>query len=305
MSKKIEWVDGLKGFGCTSVVFLHLLACLFPKAQNGANEYIYGGVYNYIQLTPINILFNGSFFVYIFWTLSAYLLTKAINNANDIFPRLRRKYFRLFLLAIIVSIPAFILLKCGLYYYDRAGSLIENSFWTNERDYSQFFLVDLLRELVWNDWFGSSYIIPPFWTMRYEILGSIIISTLIACDCTNNRKLIAFIILIIMGTNLIPYLCFFNGMILASKDFKISPHISFFCFFIGVLLGAYPPTGIPVAGMYNKVYIFFVVSYNKVFDTLYGVHFMYVVASAMIILGVINNDLLRNFFGGDCLKTSF
>lgn len=281
-----------------------MLACLFPKAQNGANEYIYGGVYNYIQLTPINIIFNGSFFVYIFWTLSAYLLTKAINNANDIFPRLRRKYFRLFLLAIIVSIPAFILLKCGLYYYDRAGSLIENSFWTNERDYSQFFLVDLIRELIWNDWFGTSYIIPPFWTMRYEIVGSILISTFIVCDCTKNRKLIAFTIFILMGTNLVPYLCFINGMVLASKDFKISSHAAFWGFLGGVLLGAYPPTGIPAAGMYNKIYTHFIDYFNRLFDKPYGVHFMYVVASSMIIYGVINSDLLQNFLGG-CQKWMF
>lgn len=65
--QEIKWITGLKGFCCITVVLLHLLACLFVPAQNAAYKYLpITGMYNFIQLTPVNIFFNGSFSVYIF-----------------------------------------------------------------------------------------------------------------------------------------------------------------------------------------------------------------------------------------------
>lgn len=80
--EELRWVTGVKGCCCVSVVLLHLLACLFPAAHNASVKYLpTTGIYNYIQLTPINVIFNGSFAVYIFWILSAFLMARSYQNS--------------------------------------------------------------------------------------------------------------------------------------------------------------------------------------------------------------------------------
>ena len=105
-SAKISWISGLKGVACLAVVNIHLLACLMPEAQNGSVQNISAldGVYNFIQLTPINIVFNGSFFVFVFWTLSAYLMVVSNRNEqNHLVVKLVRKFLRIFSVVFIVS----------------------------------------------------------------------------------------------------------------------------------------------------------------------------------------------------------
>lgn len=215
---KIEWIDGLKGFGCMTVVFLHLLACILPDAQNGAVKYVnaMGGCYNFIQLTPINIFFNGSFFVYIFWMISAYLM---VASKKNIFEREIRKFLRLFIIVFVVSIVAFVLFKCGCYYHLKAGNFIENSFWINERDYSKYGLVQFLREILWNDWLGGiSYLIPPLWTMKVELIGCVLAGFIILAGQQNNIRVLLLFSGVLIGTGYVIYICFLLGIWLASMN---------------------------------------------------------------------------------------
>ncbi|MCM1257613.1 MAG: acyltransferase family protein, partial [Roseburia sp.] len=105
-TNEIGWVHGIKGFSCIAVVMLHLLACFLPDFMSGGT-FVYGGVYNFISLTPLNIFFNGSFCVYIFWTVSAFLLALKWNKNKSIEAMresILNKYFKMVIPVFIVTI---------------------------------------------------------------------------------------------------------------------------------------------------------------------------------------------------------
>jgi peptidoglycan/LPS O-acetylase OafA/YrhL len=300
MAKKqeISWITGVKGCCCISVVLLHLLACLFPAAQNGAVKYLpITGMYNYIQLTPLNIFFNGSFAVYIFWTLSAFLITRSYYNHPNAKMLARKnvsKFFRISSSVIIVSCIAFLLLKCGLYFHLQAGGLIENSFWINERDYSNFEINGLISELIWKDWIGSSKMIPPLWTLRFEFAGSILVTTLLATGQGKNKKLLLFLsVLLLGGGSLSAYICFVSGMILADiYEKENEKHWGIVFFGIGIIMGAYPPTGIPVDGMYHYIYKYIISNYNTLTNSESGPIVWYVISSFLVLFGIMKSKQL-------------
>lgn len=294
--KRIAWISGLKGFGCLTVVFLHLLACVCTTAQTGAAQYIpdWGGVYNFIQLTPVNIFFNGSFFVYVFWTLSAYLLTISYNNNSNVVAQEVRKYLRIFINVLIVSVIAFILLKTGLYYHIKAGELLKSSFWIVERDYTDFSVIRLIKEILWEDWVGlGSFMIPPLWTMKTEIIGCLITVLILHANLQKNYKLFAIIVMVLFGTKHLALCCFILGIVLANQSKKI---IGEPFFLIGVILGAYPPSGNPVHGMYKFIYDIFIEKLNTIFFGNHGVYLIYTVSASFIILGIKNSRLLSKLF---------
>ena len=294
---KIDWLTGLKGFGCVTVVFLHLLACLFPNAQNGGYKYIaaWDGMYNFIQLTPLNIFFNGSFFVYVFWTISAYLMALSYKENSQLFEKLFRKFFRLFFTASLISIIAFVLLKNGFYYYAQAGEIIEGSFWITERDYSVIGIWQLVRELLWDDWFATGYMIPPLWTMKTELVGCLTTGFILSTGQKDNKLLLGLLAFALFGTTLSVYSCFLVGILLSNYSER-KPYVGEISFVIGCFLGAYPPTGVPVHGVYNWMYETIVSKLNRTFFDGHGVWHIYIIASGLMMFGIIKSDLLKRVF---------
>lgn len=302
--QEVKWITGLKGFCCITVVLLHLLACLFVPAQNATYKYLpITGMYNFIQLTPINIFFNGSFSVYIFWTISAFLLTWSYNqnpSANMLARKNVSKFFRIMIPVVIVSIIAFTLLQCGLYYHLRAGGLLKHSFWITERDYTNFDIKSLIRELLWLNWMGESKMIPPLWTIKNEFIGCILVSMLLTTGLGKNKKIFAFLSILFFVGNFRMYICFIAGMLLAnvyedSKRGKGSKK-GIIYFVLGVVIGAYPPTGVPAAGMYRWVYDGILTKINAVANRTIGVHLLYILGAFLIMYGIIKCDGLKKMF---------
>lgn len=226
--RKILWVSGLKGFCSITVVTLYFMACFFSEVMNAQTYVFSSNRYNVISLTPLNILFNGSFSVYIFWTLSAFLLTYGWNknkNRTEMVRKNLNKYFRILFPVLLCSIIAFLLIKLNLYFHIEAGEMIENSFFTNERDYSNVTIRTLLSDILWRDfWTGTSQLIPPLWTMKIEMLGSIMTSVVlvIADDFKYRKYILLGLTFLFIGINP-PYICFIAGIWMAdyfSKERK-------------------------------------------------------------------------------------
>lgn len=302
--KQIEWVNGLKGVCSMMVVMLHLLACFFSEIL-GARTYVFSEkIYNFISLTPINIFFNGSFAVYIFGILSAFLITISWNqlkSTEDLTRKILNKYFRILFPVVLCSTIAFMLICCGLYYNIEAGRLLENSFFINERDYSNVSIMILLKDIIWNDFFGgSSVLIPPLWTMKIEFIGCLMTSSiLILLNNLKYRKLILIIISVICIKASVVYICFVAGIVLADyyQNKRITSNfMSIVTIGAGIILGAYPPSGIPESGIYYWVYKIFINSWDELLQQSTGVHAIYVLAAALIIYGIIINNTIQDFF---------
>lgn len=292
----IDWITGIKGWCCITVVILHLLACFYPEVLTAATYIFDGNTYNYISLTPLNILFNGSFSVYIFWMTGSFLIAYSWyerHSPADMERKLLNKYFRPLFPIVAVSALAFILIKTNLYYNVQAGEIIGNSFFTNERDWSLVTVRTLIEDVLWRDFFvGRVTLIPPLWTMPAELLGSCMTVLLLVLFGDNEYRYVLWGILsVILLKYSALYLCFIMGIVLADYFRNMKKPwtgLGILSFCMGIVLGSYPPSGIPQSGIYGWIYQNVIVRYNGLLLVDTGVHLMYVLAAALILFGCIS-----------------
>ncbi len=310
--KEIKWVYGMKAWGAFSVVMLHMLACMFPAVQNAETQVFPGtNTFNFIQLSPINIFFNGSFAVYVFWTLSGFLFTNSFlnqvetSNNTELCRKTVSKFLRIFIMVFLITTISFVLLKCGCYYHIQAGGMINNSFWINERDYSGFGFQQYIEEVFCTDWRGQSGFIPPLWTMRYELLGSILVCALLATGQVHNNALMIFLSVMFLMISA-PLVCFLSGILIASFYYKQRgnrinkqrnrnsfPNYGAFLFLFGIIMGAYPATGEPANGIYKIVYTYIIMPINTVIPGGSGIHLWYIIAAALMIIGTMMSPFIQ------------
>lgn len=308
--KDIGWVTGLKGACAVSVVLLHMLASFYADAVMGSTTISRLKTFNFISLTPINIIFNGSFAVYIFWMLAAFLISNSWFSQHDIKDMQRKifnKYFRNILPICICSIIAFAVIKLGGYFYEEAGTIIGNSFFTNERDFNSLSINSLLADLIWNDFFtGRVSIIPPLWTLHIDFKGSLLaVLLLIWISDKKRRKVIYGIMLFIILTldSLMVYACFLIGIMLAEyknnielKNKKSNDFLGIICLLAGAFLGGYPPSCIPSEGIYYYIYIGFVDKWNTILCSNMGANALYIFAATLILFGIMNSPKCQGLY---------
>lgn len=162
---RIAWITGLKGLSCYGVFLHHLSLNLDMDIYYGT---VPEGVTWLLSSTPLGVIINGNFYVFLFLTLSAYLIGNTFVNYDR--PDLRSKigtfclkrYFRLMLpiLAYAVLRQTFVLL-CGLF-----GSCPLNPYpsWT-------FVIKHALYDVFAYD---DTALAGPLWMMNHLFAGSYI-----------------------------------------------------------------------------------------------------------------------------------
>ena len=98
------------------------------------------------------------------------------------------------------------------------------------------------------------------------------------------------------------YICFIMGIILADydrnrvrdeKNSVLMNVVGIVSLLLGIVLGAYPPTGVPQAGIYEIIYRYIISRYNACLRVETGVHMLYVIAAALIMFGCISCRYIR------------
>ena len=69
------YLDGLRGICCLLVVIDHCIGTFKPDLRWTGLDGIGGIIRRIVQLSPLNIVYNGSVSVYIFFILSGYVLS--------------------------------------------------------------------------------------------------------------------------------------------------------------------------------------------------------------------------------------
>ena len=77
-------LDGLRGIACLIVLLGHSVACIFPSIYFGNTYESHSQVESFIHATPLNLLFNGSAMVTVFFVISGYLLGHKSKEQNII-----------------------------------------------------------------------------------------------------------------------------------------------------------------------------------------------------------------------------
>lgn|GEM_PF-4202091 len=145
--------------------------------------------------SPLNAITNGNGCVQYFFVVSGFLITMYVYKNNELkreLPQILGKYLKYLKIVVPAILFAFILMKCGLMFHLKAAEI--NSELAFVKDYNNFnpnvfnlfsdaFIMTFIK--------GSSYV-GPLWTIRYELLGSILISMIAnyTYQCRQNSHLI-------------------------------------------------------------------------------------------------------------------
>jgi len=301
VKNKIEYLDSLRGIAALTVVIFHFLADFYPATITMNINDSHFSIYEaFLKLTPVNVFYNGTFAVYIFFVLSGYVLTyKYFKTKNEqvVVSGAIKRYFRLLGPVAASIFLSYILLKLGFMRNIDASIYTKSQFLGGFYQFSPNFY-DAAKQAFFDIWFASSvanHYNAVLWTIHTEFIGSMFVFiTCLFCGKLRNRFLIYFILII--ATLNTYYFCFTLGMLLADiynserNKFVIKDNFAPLIIIVGLFLGSYQSN----TSVYNFIYHPMDLPYVN------SINIYYTLGAALILLGLLNwkklQETLNNKF---------
>jgi len=302
--KRIDWVSGLKGICAVIVLLRHYVNAFFPALHTALDKHAWiifegNSVESVMNKTPLYLLINGGYVVYIFWTFSAFLIAYQYykNSLKDFIARKAlKKYLGLLGVIFVTYIIAYLGMKMGIF-YNAIAAVYTNSEW-----YTYFYNWDpsfqqLLVSLFIDTFFTSNVPFNPvLWTIKIEFLGSLFALFLLDIFGSKRNRYIIYLIISILMIFSFPlqYQCFIVGIVLgdiyANKNVDKLRNVGIIMFIVS-LYGGYPSDFQPIEGCYAWIPI--QITAIGVWDTR---TIIYVISASLCIGGVICSKRLQSFF---------
>lgn len=249
MERKVEdisCIKGLKGAGCIMVVLIHFCAAFFPCLYSGNIALKKFPFESLINHSPLYIIYNGSFAVYIFWTISAFLIMVHWLHDNDISSMAQtiiKKYVRFLGPVFIVCLLTYLLMEKNLFFNiivsEITGSDWLAMFFNQKPDIGSF-----LKCVFWDTYFSGSILLydPVLWSMKVEFLGSVFTVCFLALYGNIRRRNALLFLLTIFFLLVNPqYICFIIGILCGDiwyrNKYGIEKKWLFFLCLIGMIGG--------------------------------------------------------------------
>ena len=252
--KRLNYLDGLKGWCSISVCVLHFLlmfavngyvgwACL-PEATQQPVDY-------YFKWFPYSLLTNNSFPLYIFFAIISFIICYLFLKDRDedkLKQKIIMRYFRFLPIVLVSCFVAYLLLAFNLCplpeFYDITGNTWGHAL--IDKTYSFF---DMLKISFFISFFKGTNLISPFWCLHYIFLGSILTFIIMLLYSKLNHKAVifSFLILLVFFVNQI-YLSFIVGIIaavIADKEYSMKKIYGFLLIFTGCFFGFFPSVLLP------------------------------------------------------------
>lgn len=177
-------LDGLRGYAALIVVIHHFVAAFWPTAFFRGGE----GLALAFSETPLALLVNGPFFVFVFFVLSGYVLAGGRSSAAELPSQIGARYIRLGLPAGVSVVLAALVLALGLNFVADVVALNGNKWlatvfqlngvpwWRTAGDALGTYLL-----------LGKSPLNFVLWTMQIEFFGSLAVY-FVTCFVTGSKR---------------------------------------------------------------------------------------------------------------------
>ena len=237
-SGKIKYLEGLRGVAAIIVVFCHLRNTCFIVEHESLYKSIGQlpvGILKSFFINAIERLVDGNLSVWIFWVLSAYVISIRFFKPNQDYNKIlissfSKRYFRLLIPVLVSVLFAWLLLQRGLLYHKQLAVVLgpRYSWLNNYYNFNANFpgaLQSAFYETFFNFQASSSYNYV-LWSIQNEFLGSLFIFGLFGVIRHNaNRYILYGIILVVLLLLQMHWLCaFVLGYILCDYDYSIKHH---------------------------------------------------------------------------------
>lgn len=256
MTEKINYLDGLRGVAAINVMIMHFFIILVPAMiYSDRMPSHMGNLEQIFSSTPLGLIGAGNFSVCIFFVLSGYVLTQKYFKNRDkkiIISGAMRRYIRLFVPVLAVTILSFLMASTGVFHYYIETVMVSgnnnyDNYWTFTPD-----IVDAVKQAVWGSFFtGDDTYNPVLWTMTTEFYGSMLVFAMALMFGVQRNRWTFYLAAFVLFFNSY-YFAFIIGMgfadmfnsktsIFKTNIFKTDNKIILsIILFSGLFLGSYP-----------------------------------------------------------------
>lgn len=301
MNEKIKHLDSIRGIACLVVVFSHLALIFYPQlhAFTYDPKIPQSDILKFIHNSPFAFFYSGSSAVYCFFVLSGFVLSRSMikkgGGVRLLVSNIIKRYPRLAIPATISCIIAFIFYslpvdKSGLTAFaTNLGKINLNIFDAIESGAITAFIK------------GNSVYNWSLWTMKIELIGSILVYLYCFFYLKTEKMNILFAIMFVMfifsfyeiykNTQNLGYISFFIGCFIYVYNIKINKKLAFFLFAIGLYM-----SGVHIGSDSYKF-----IHENEL---IYGInkkniyHIFNFIGGTLIVISVISGGIFVNFLSG-------
>lgn len=177
-TKKIVYLDGVKGLGCVIVFLTHFVYAFYYGMYHFQPEscHLPGNLDIAVGKSPLNLFFNGNTAVRLFLVISGYLLCRNFFLTGDksrLVQSAWKRYLRLMPAVLAVNAVIFVCMKLGLYYNTPAAAAAGSEKWFAGFNAFAPSLSGMLKESLYGCFlFGSNDYNGVLWTIQILFLGA-------------------------------------------------------------------------------------------------------------------------------------
>jgi len=287
-SKRILYLDGIKGVASLFIFFHHFMILFFPASYHGDEKpSLLNGFDTLLSSSPLGIIVNGNFFMHLFVFISGYVITShVINMKMEKFGFFHlKRYLKLFFALAVYTLIFFIFNLANNIYGNDFKQILKSVY----NLFCSLFIGILFR--------GETYSGTNLWMLNYIFVGGIFVSIVAAlCWIFDGRKVffiplvIGFILFLQPSFENINWATVFWGCALCLYNKYYHVNFNKFCLIlliVSLLLGAFPSGVIP-----KNFYRYMLLPYKESYSCFYW----HSVASVLFILSVTNSNFLQNLF---------
>jgi peptidoglycan/LPS O-acetylase OafA/YrhL len=234
--QKIKHLEGLRGIAALIVLFCHIEYTCFPDHTahfyNAINNSGINAPLKFVLNNIVGRIMDGGLAVWIFWVMSAYVISisffKKADNYNKVLAAyFSKRYFRLAIPVLFSILFAWVLLHFGLM-FNRELAVADKVYPVNDWLYSMYTFepnfFDAVKSALYTTFFDfqqlSSYN-SILWTIQNEFLGSLFIFSLFGIVRHNSLRGIVYLItaIIVLALQQVWLAAFVAGYALCDYDF--------------------------------------------------------------------------------------
>lgn len=177
-TKKLAYLDGLKGLGCVIVFLTHFVYAFYYGMYQFQPEscHLPGKLDIAVGKSPLNLFFNGNTAVRLFLVISGYLLCRGYfltGDKNRLVRSAEKRYLRLMPAVLVVNAVICVCMKLGLYYNTPAAAAAGSEAWfAGFNAFAPSFLGMLQESLYGCFLFGINRYNGVLWTIQILFLGA-------------------------------------------------------------------------------------------------------------------------------------
>jgi len=179
---RVVFFDGLRGWAAVVVLLCHT-----TQAFTDGDWSVYVPLFS----SRIRLILDGPFAVYVFFVLSGVVLSIRFIQKRDFSLLCSLGIKRIPRLAIPIFcsvLPVKILLVCGLMFNHQAAAVRGGNWWLDGQYVEAGSFFDVVRFSFYKVFSGQTTYNIALWTMRVELLGSLLVIILLVCYGSLKRR---------------------------------------------------------------------------------------------------------------------